>query len=900
MTRAQYEEIYGAKPVFSATSTLDDEKPAPVRMTRAEYEATYYPKAQKEAPLQERLADIGLGSVEKAKQNIEGSGEFAGQTAGRRGAQAFASLASVAPRAGYEMLPEFARKSIEKVFGFIPENIAKAIDTLSETELIKGAAGQQVTDAGGATTYQKNDLGPIEEPLGTMSAIGETAGSILAAEGLRYAGEVTPKVISKAKEVMPKLPQNNGVNNVVKELAKIEDKYVKTRNANLYSKDVDASRTRIAESNVLDGAVDTDGVIRTKGVGGAIDQYKAQTIDGLEDIVRKALIESKETIPVSEVRRVLVREVGNSGLEGADLVSALKKIDKEIEGLNTRIKGSSIVDLRYLHDNKIATTKNINYMTPPEKATYRKAVARAYKMLVEENSKKVEVKKINNELSTYYKDIERLELLDGARAEGGRLGKYTASMAGTLIGGAAGSVGGGVGAAVGGIIGGEAAQVLKGIGMSRTFKGGGKGLPKSAVLEKARLSIPDKAVKAKTGLPKTKEITELEGKIAKNVADQKKAIAKGDFALVQALKEVYTVLVEELKKAIKYLNDNGSVGLSIKKSVTPESVAKKADKADMKVLAKVIDDYDNAILDPNVNRTLNGMGLGRATREERIRFAKDVFDEKDGVASRSVVEPNPLYTEARGKSLEEFMKAQGTPVYHGTHNNFEVFDNAKLGSFTGSPSAKEGHFFASEKQNSKYYAGEGADGVTFVPEVLGRESLTKIRNKIANKPGVKMVIVRTNGARAVSPVWPRLPEGASSKEIADALIARMYKDLETDIPFIKNKDDVPKIKATIKLFEDEIRKISKLTNKETIGDVKEVYLRYTNPKVYDDGGVKKSFTERIKKAKEDGHDAVIFRNTLDPRRTDVFVVFDTSKIKTRSQLTDIWKEANRKASGDGK
>lgn len=638
MTRAQYEEIYGVKPVFSATSSLDDEKPAPVRMTRAEYEATYYPKAQKEAPLQERLADIGQGSVEKAKQNIEGSGEFAGQTAGRRGAQAFASLASVAPRAGYEMLPEFARKSIEKVFGFIPENIAKAIDTLSETELIKGAAGQQVTDAGGTTTYQKNDLGPIEEPLGTMSAIGETAGSILAAEGLRYAGEVTPKVILKAKEVMPKLPQNNGVNNVVKELAKIEDKYVKTRNANLYSKDVDASRTRIAESNVLDGAVDTDGVIRTKGVGGAIDQYKAQTIDGLEDIVRKALIESKETIPVSEVRRVLVREVGSSGLEGADLVSALKKIDKEIEGLNTRIKGSSIVDLRYLHDNKIATTKNINYMTPPEKATYRKAVARAYKMLVEENSKKVEVKKINDELSTYYKDIERLELLDGARAEGGRLGKYTASMAGTLIGGAAGSVGGGVGAAVGGIIGGEAAQVLKGIGMSRTFKGGGKGLPKSAVLEKARLSIPDDAIKAKAGIPKTKEITKLEKDIAKNVADQKKAIAKGDFALVQALKEVYTVLVEELKKAIKAY-----------KEMSPKEKS-------------------------------GGF----------VNFGADLPKKADPLST-----PNPLYTEARGKSRNEFVFSP----------KFEYH-------LSVSPNLKEGATFADLPKTSDAGArGGGGEGV---------------------------------------------------------------------------------------------------------------------------------------------------------------------------------------------
>lgn len=860
MTRAQYEEIYGVTPVFSTTSTLDDEKPAPVRMTRAEYEATYYPKAQKEAPLQERLADIGLGSVEKAKQNIEGTGEFVGQTAGRRGAQAFASLASVAPRAGYEMLPEFARKSIEKVFGFIPENIAKAIDTLSETELIKGAAGQQVTDAGGATTYQKNDLGPIEEPLGTMSAIGETAGSILAAEGLRYAGEVTPKVISRAKEVMPKLPQNNGVNNVVKELAKIEDKYVKTRNANLYSKDVDASRTRIAESNVLDGAVDTDGVIRTKGVGGAIDQYKAQTIDGLEDIVRKALIESKETIPVSEVRRVLVREVGSSGLEGADLVSALKKIDKEIEGLNTRIKGSSIVDLRYLHDNKIATTKNINYMTPPEKATYRKAVARAYKMLVEENSKKVEVKKINDELSTYYKDIERLELLDGARAEGGRLGKYTASMAGTLIGGAAGSVGGGVGAAVGGIIGGEASQVLKGIGMSRTFKGGGKGLPKSAVLEKARLSIPDKAVKAKTGLPKTKEITELEGKIAKNVADQKKAIAKGDFALVQALKEVYTVLVEELKKAIKYINDNGSVGLSIKKSVTPESVAKKADKADMKDLAKVIDDYDNAILDPNVNRTLSDMGLGKTTREERIRFAKDVFDEQAGVGGKVTIKKDPLVEEARGKSLEEYIKSSEFKTEY-ARTKLKVAEDGKPITVTVYHGTPDGRFLEEFDPTKKGYFKDA-------PELLPDNTTWNELYGGTNKG------FRSGGKDALD---VGVYDGISFTD--DARVAKSYADK----PAFDSNNSVPMVvERTVTL---------------------------NNPKVIDvaSGEWDLPLEKNIQKAKEEGYDGLILKNIKDnyhPWTTkspsNNVVVFDPKSILTKSQLTDIWKEANRKASGDGK
>ncbi|MBK9580265.1 MAG: hypothetical protein IPO40_24635 [Fibrobacteres bacterium] len=657
MTRAEYEKLYGVKPVFSSTSTLEDETPAPMRMTRAEYEEMYYPTQTKQDGLGSQLAnrakDVGDALVADKPSDL-----VPGRTALRVGGALTGAAADVI---GAALSPAFGKltdmiSNIPAVQKFaMKKGTSKALDVTNEAVQITQDEWKQFEEKNPVIAQDIRDVTNI------ASFIPVGKGAQVAGKGVAKATEgIAPKVVKQFDE--------RGVKNVVNEIAKIEDKYGKTRNANLYSKNVDASRERIAQSNVLDGAVDTDGVIRTKTPGGVIDQYKAQTIDGLEDVVRKGLIESKETIPTAMVRQALVREVGRSGLEGADLVTALKKIDKEMEGLNVRIKGSSIVDLRYLHDNKIATTKNINYLTPPEKSTYRKAIARAYKTLVEENSQKVDVKGINKELATYYDDIKRLERLDGARAEGGRLGKYTASMAGTLIGGAAGSAGGGIGAAVGGIVGGEAAAALKGLGMSRTFKGGGKGLPKSAVLEKARLSIPDKAIKAKAGIPKTKEITKLEKDIAKNVTDQKKAIAKGDFALVAALKEVYTALVEELKKAIKYLNENASVGMSIKKTVTPESVAKRADDADMGVLDYMIRDYDNAILDPVTNRTLNDMGLGKATREERIRFAKEVFDEQAGVGGKVTVKKDALIDDPKKyKSAEEFVKAQ-TNAYHGTPN----------------------------------------------------------------------------------------------------------------------------------------------------------------------------------------------------------------------------------------
>jgi hypothetical protein len=68
--------------------------------------------------------------------------------------------------------------------------------------------------------------------------------------------------------------------------------------------------------------------------------------------------------------------------------------------------------------------------------------------------------------------------------------------------------------------------------------------------------VPSPKVGAPKGVPKTKEITQLEGQIAKNVQQQKAAIKAGDFTLVAALKEVYEILVAKLKESIKFAREN--------------------------------------------------------------------------------------------------------------------------------------------------------------------------------------------------------------------------------------------------------------------------------------------------------------------------------------------------------
>jgi hypothetical protein len=351
---------------------------------------------------------------------------------------------------------------------------------------------------------------------------------------------------------------------IEQEIAEIENNYSKTRRANEFSKDVGASRKRIAETDVLDGAVDTEGIIRTKQPGGAVERYRAQKIDGYEGVVGKSIKQEGKMVNLNEVERELKLKVSDSGLEGADLVSALSGVKKEIAGLRLRADEFGNIPLFKIHEAKINTTKNINYQTPPETATYRKTVARTYKEIVEARSEVA--KEANPELSKLYEDIVRLENLDGKRVRGGKLGKYFAQVSGNLIGAATGgAVGGPIGMAIGTVAGGEAAGFIKGKTMSKTFGSpGDRPSVKNPILEKAKatseqpakidLTKPDIKVGVPKSFPKTKEIIQLEGRIAKNVEAQKTAIKAGDFTLVATLKDVYNALVEKLKEVINTIS----------------------------------------------------------------------------------------------------------------------------------------------------------------------------------------------------------------------------------------------------------------------------------------------------------------------------------------------------------
>lgn len=389
-----------------------------------------------------------------------------------------ADVASIVPVEG---LASSASKNI--ISAVAPKLIKPAVKGLVEaagTSLLRGGGTAAIYDVG----QQLADGGKYD-PLQTAKAV--ALGSVVDF-GLTNG---VPAAISKGKKVAFNNFTSAGrniknTNRVIDELKNVENGYEKLRKNQKFSVDAnDASRKRVVSTGVLNNAVDETGTIRTEK---AIENYKAMSpINKTENVVRQNLERLGETVDPSVVEKELVQSVYASGLEGADLRNALNTVKKEVAGYRLKADPrTGRIPLTLVHDAKISTTKGINFQTPPEIKTYRKAVASGLKTTVENNSS-FNVKQVNDELAPHLQTIKYLESLDGRKVQGGKLGKYTAQIAGNIAGGAAGGVLGGLpGSAVGTIVGGEVAGALKGRSLSRTLGGVvGKDLPESKILKKA-------------------------------------------------------------------------------------------------------------------------------------------------------------------------------------------------------------------------------------------------------------------------------------------------------------------------------------------------------------------------------------------------------------------------------
>lgn len=235
--------------------------------------------------------------------------------------------------------------------------------------------------------------------------------------------------------------------------------------------------------------------------------------------------------------------------------------------------------------------------------------------------------------------------------------------------------------------------------------------------------------------------------------------------------------------------------------------------------------------------------------KDRMQIVDNIVSTKQSNISSGKLD---LVQEAKKyKSAEDFVKAQGVPVYHGTNQDFKTFSKRLLGNNTKANSAKEGTFFTSDFSEAQAYSDYAGKSL------IANEKLFDKKVKKLNK------------------------EIESAQRNKEWSIAESKTTELEDFYYEKTRD-----------------------NPEDNRKVIEAYLKNKNPLVHDFKGQLANVgevTNVLKKAKEEGYDSVILKNIDDnPSKTktsnfrsDHTIIFDVKHIKTKSQLEQIWRDANK-------
>jgi len=263
-----------------------------------------------------------------------------------------------------------------------------------------------------------------------------------------------------------------------------------------------------------------------------------------------------------------------------------------------------------------------------------------------------------------------------------------------------------------------------------------------------------------------------------------------------------------------------------------------------------------------------------------------------------------------------------TVWYHGTQGDIAAMDNSLLGETTGAPSALQAHFFAKKPSVASSYSSLGG----------GREYRQAVRNYTAaeklgdwdeyNKWIAKAEEIDLNKTEQMQDLYKQ----QSWKQ--DELFDLTGSSLNADAKFSGRKRydllmDRFKRGELSSLTEDQIRQafnhakdiddIQKQMNDVRILDVSGANvipsrLNMQNPYIHDFGGSAyrdETYDNLIRKAKELGHDGVIFKNTFDPGSsggeaiTDIAAVFEPNQVRSIFAKFDPSKKdsANLLASG---
>lgn len=316
--------------------------------------------------------------------------------------------------------------------------------------LVGGAAG------GAGSALQRGDAtaGDVIKDALAGGAFGTALGV-----GIPLIGKAGSKILTKGTQKAAVQKAQKAAMQDVAELGKLErktpalQKYVDRAK----KQDFDV-RQAIAETDLLVGSVDDNGLINTVQEGGAIERMN-KFLEPRERVVSEALNKEGRKIALADVEKALLRAVDESGAKGAAKKRAYSSVADEIEGLRFDADRNGMIDVAEINNAKIDKYRNINYLDPSA-SRLDKSLAKKLKELVEENTDSIDVKAYNEELSKFYTMLGYLEKLNNKRVEGGRLGKYVAQGVGAVVGSNFGPFGAIAGSELGGLLKGQAMKSI--------------------------------------------------------------------------------------------------------------------------------------------------------------------------------------------------------------------------------------------------------------------------------------------------------------------------------------------------------------------------------------------------------------------------------------------------------
>lgn len=318
---------------------------------------------------------------------------------------------------------------------------------------------------GAVAGLQSNqDLGGIAKSAGLGALTGGAIGGALGGLG----GGISGRSLAKRTQL--------AIDKRAAELSKLESGNAPLRRtiAAAKAKGIDVKNI-VAQTDLLQDAVDKTGTIRTTQEGGAVAQLN-DFIKPQEDVITNLIEKEGSTISLKEIESKLKRAVMDSGVQGGALTRALKNVEDDIAGYAIKADKQGNVPLSLVHSAKVDKYANINYLNPESKRV-DKVIAKKLKEIVEEKSS-ANVKALNAELARHYAVLGFLEKLDGKKVAGGKLGKYFAQTIGAVVGSHFGPLGAIAGAETGGQI--------RGAMMANKFRSGlGSKLEQSQMMKEA-------------------------------------------------------------------------------------------------------------------------------------------------------------------------------------------------------------------------------------------------------------------------------------------------------------------------------------------------------------------------------------------------------------------------------